>query len=220
MNLSETEENYIKAVFYLSQEDTHTASTNAIAARMNTKAASVSDMLKKLAEKDLLVYVKYKGATLSKKGTKIALRLVRKHRLWEVFLVEKLGFKWDKVHHVAEQLEHIKSPDLVKRLDEFLNFPKFDPHGDPIPDEEGNVTKLQLQKLTSFKEDDQVLIMGVADTSSDFLQYLNQLGLALGLKVVVGKRFTFDLSQEIIVNNQKTVISHLVASNLLVNEIK
>ncbi|MCB0509446.1 MAG: metal-dependent transcriptional regulator, partial [Bacteroidetes bacterium] len=197
MNLSETEENYLKAVFHICQTEAKTASTNAISARLQTTAASVSDMIKKLSDKDLIAYEKYKGVSLTKEGKQIAIRLIRKHRLWEVFLVEKLGFKWDEVHDVAEQLEHIKSPELIKKLDLFLDFPKFDPHGDPIPDEEGKMHNLALQKLSLCLEGNVVVLMGVADSSVDFLQYLNQLGLHLGLEIRIGKKFPFDQSQEL-----------------------
>lgn len=220
MNLSETEENYLKAVYYLCSEDGSAASTNAISARLATSAASVSDMIKKLADKDLLVYEKYKGASLSDSGQTVAVRLIRKHRLWEVFLVEKLGFKWDEVHAVAEQLEHVKSPELILKLDQYLGFPKSDPHGDPIPDEEGRIENLALKKLTSFKEGDQVVLMGVSDSTVDFLQYLNQQGLHLGLEVKLGKKFPFDQSQELILQKgEKVVVSQPVAKSLLVQEI-
>lgn len=219
MNLSETEENYLKAVYYICNEEGPAASTNAISSRLTTSAASVSDMLKKLAEKELLVYEKYKGASLSKTGHSLAVRLIRKHRLWEVFLVDKLGFKWDEVHEVAEQLEHVKSPDLILRLDEFLGYPKADPHGDPIPDEHGNMEKLALKKLASFNEGDKLILMGVSDSSVDFLQYLNQQGLQLGLEVTLGKKFPFDKSQELFVKDANhIVVSHQVANNLLACE--
>lgn len=219
MNLSETEENYLKAVYHISKEEGNAASTNAISAKLATSAASVSDMIKRLADKDLVVYEKYKGALLSESGKAIAVRLIRKHRLWEVFLVDKLGFKWDEVHEVAEQLEHIKSPELILRLDQFLGFPKADPHGDPIPDEEGKMEKLALKKLSSFKEGDKLVLMGVADSSVDFLQYLNQQGLQLGLIVQVGVKFPFDNSQELIFEDgEKVVVSQLVANSLLVKK--
>lgn len=219
MNLSETEENYLKAVFYICQADGKTASTNAISARLQTTAASVSDMIKKLAEKDLIAYEKYKGVSLTKDGKQIAIRLIRKHRLWEVFLVEKLGFKWDEVHDVAEQLEHIKSPELIKKLDLFLDFPRFDPHGDPIPDEEGRMQNLALQKLSLCTEGATVVLMGVSDSSVDFLQYLNELGLHLGLAFRIGKKFPFDQSQELLIQGSKQiVISQQVASCLLVKQ--
>jgi DtxR family transcriptional regulator, Mn-dependent transcriptional regulator len=128
-----SEENYLKAIYHLSKEEDESVSTNALAERLETTAASVSDMLKKLAKKELIEYKKYQGVNISEKGKRVALQIIRKHRLWEVFLVEKLSFNWDEVHEIAEQLEHIDSPTLVKRLDEFLGYPKFDPHGDPIP---------------------------------------------------------------------------------------
>lgn len=219
MNFSETEENYIKAVFYICQQGQDAANTNAIASRLQTKAASVSDMIKKLAEKKILSYEKYKGVSLTKEGKKIALRLVRKHRLWEVFLVEKLGFKWDEVHEMAEQLEHIKSPDLIKRLDAFLDYPKIDPHGDPIPNEDGVIEKIELQKLSIYKENDTVQLMGVADSSTDFLQYLSQLNLSIGKTIKLGKKISFDNSQELYTNEGKIVVSKQVVANLLVGLI-
>ena len=220
MNLSETEENYLKAIYYLCSEDGNAAATNAISARLATSAASVSDMIKRLADKDLLVYEKYKGVSLSKSGQAIAVRLIRKHRLWEVFLVDKLGFKWDEVHAVAEQLEHVKSPELILKLDQYLGFPKADPHGDPIPDEEGRIKKLALKKIINFKEGDEVVLMGVSDSSVDFLQYLNQQGLHLGLTLKLGKKYPFDQSQELFVKDANhIVISKQVASHFLVKQL-
>ena len=177
-------------------------------------------MVKRLADKDLLVYEKYKGASLSKSGQMIAVRLIRKHRLWEVFLVDKLGFKWDEVHEVAEQLEHVKSPELILKLDQYLGYPKSDPHGDPIPDGEGKMEKLALKKLNSFAEGTALVLMGVSDSSVDFLQYLNQQGLQLGLVVKLGKKFPFDQSQELIIDGAKQiVVSQQVASHLLVKKV-
>ena len=181
MNLSETEENYLKAVYHICQEGNNAASTNAISAKLNTSAASVSDMIKRLADKDLLVYEKYKGASLSKSGQTIAVRLIRKHRLWEVFLVDKLGFKWDEVHEVAEQLEHVKSPELILKLDQYLGYPKADPHGDPIPDEEGKMEKLALKKMNSFTEGDVLVLMGVSDSSVAFFTILESTRLTFGI---------------------------------------
>ena len=137
---STAEENYLKAIFKITEKEGKTATTNAIAAALNTTAASVTDMLKRLAEKDLINYEKYRGVQLSSGGEQIATILIRKHRLWEVFLVNKLGFAWDEVHELAEQLEHIQGEALVERLDEYLGRPQFDPHGDPIPDAEGRWT--------------------------------------------------------------------------------
>lgn len=221
MNLSETEENYLKAVFHICKIDGQAASTNAIAHQLSTTAASVSDMIKKLAEKKLLVYEKYKGANLSEEGNRIAIRLVRKHRLWEVFLVDKLGFKWDEVHDVAEQLEHIKSPELITKLDEFLDFPKFDPHGDPIPDEEGRFEKLALKKLSSFEQGEKLTLMGVSDTSAEFLKYLNQLGLELGAELNIKEKYPFDQSHAVeLKDKREIVISQQVANCLLVAQME
>src|SRR5690554_5916872 len=140
---SDSEENYLKSIFHLQRLSEDGVSTNAIADRMQTKASSVTDMLKKLADKDLVNYIKYQGVTLTNKGKKTAASIIRKHRLWEVFLVEKLDFNWDEVHEIAEQLEHIQSEKLIKKLDAFLGYPKKDPHGDPIPDADGEIISVK-----------------------------------------------------------------------------
>ena len=136
-----SEENYLKTIYHLTIISDSEISTNAIAEKMETKASSVTDMLKKLAEKDLVDYKKYQGVSLTEKGKLSAKMIVRKHRLWEVFLVEKLDFSWDEVHDIAEQLEHIKSEKLINKLDDFLGNPTEDPHGDPIPDKNGKLPK-------------------------------------------------------------------------------
>src|SRR6476620_10565441 len=138
-----SEENYLKTIYHITSSSGAEVSTNAIAEKMETKASSVTDMLKKLADKDLVHYKKYQGVSLTDKGLHSAKMIVRKHRLWEIFLVEKLAFSWDEVHDIAEQLEHIKSEQLVNKLDAFLNFPTEDPHGDPIPNAEGNIIKVE-----------------------------------------------------------------------------
>src|SRR5680860_794131 len=149
--LTFSEENYLKAIFHLERTHPNGVSTNALAKEMETKASSVTDMIKKLSEKNLINYKKYKGFKLSHFGMKTAIAIIRKHRLWEVFLVEKLNFSWDEVHEVAEQLENIKSEQLIRELDRFLGFPKRDPHGDPIPDAEGNFTVLNKVLLSDLK---------------------------------------------------------------------
>lgn len=220
MNLSESEENYIKAIYHICKLGQETASTNAIASAMSTSAASVSDMIKRLSEKELVHYQKYKGANLSEKGTLVALRLIRKHRLWEFFLVNKLGFSWDEVHDVAEQLEHVKSPELIARLDQFLGFPKYDPHGDPIPDNEGYIERLSFQNMSHYQKGDQLIIMGVVDTSDSYLKYLNSLGLHLGAKVQINEKVEFDDSLSLLIENENEVmISAKVAQNLLVKKV-
>lgn len=211
-----SEENYIKAIFHLQQMSENGVSTNAIAEQMDTKASSVTDMIKKLAEKDLIHYVKYQGVTLTEKGRKTALSIIRKHRLWEVFLVEKLDFTWDEVHEVAEQLEHIHSEKLIDRLDKLLDFPKFDPHGDPIPAKDGKFTERDKILLSELEIGKNGICVGVKDTSPSFLKFLDKNGIALGKQIQVAQREEFDASLQIKVGNEKITISSLIASNLYV----
>ncbi len=212
-----TEENYIKAIYKLNENDNASVTTNAIAEQMHTKAASVTDMLKKLSVKKLIHYQKYQGVTLTIKGEKTALSIIRKHRLWEMFLVEKFNFKWDEVHDVAEQLEHIQSDKLIEELDKFLNYPKADPHGDPIPDAKG---KLHIQKskmLSLLSINDTCIMTGVVDHSTPFLQYLEHCGLVLGNEIRIKEILAFDKSLQITVNKKKLLfISNDVAKNILV----
>ena len=211
-----TEENYLKAIYNLNEQEANKASTNAIAEQLDTKAASVSDMLKKLKEKKLINYQKYKAVTLTKKGKLIAISIIRKHRLWEYFLVEKLAFGWDEVHDIAEQLEHIQAPKLTNKLDKFLGFPEFDPHGDPIPNKDG-VFPLKLNKtLASVNLGKEAHILGVKDHSTEFLIYLNDLNIGLGTIVKINKINAFDESLEIEFNNKKASISSTIANNLYV----
>jgi len=214
---SYTEENYLKVIYHLS-EISHPVQTNAIAERIQTKAASVTDMIKKLSEKELVNYVKYQGVTLTEKGKLTAINIVRKHRLWEVFLVDKLNFKWDEVHEVAEELEHIQSTLLIERLDEFLDFPKVDPHGDLIPDKHGNFADLAFVKLSKLKPHDKGTITGVSEHSSSFLKHLEKLGLTLGKRIEIIEVLEFDGSVELFVEQQKTNISREVAKHILITK--
>lgn len=214
---SYTEENYLKVIYHLS-EISHPVQTNAIAERTQTKAASVTDMIKKLSEKGLVDYVKYQGVTLTEQGRLTAVNIVRKHRLWEVFLVDKLNFKWDEVHEVAEELEHIKSKLLIERLDEFLNFPKTDPHGDPIPDSHGNFVAQTLVKLNKLNANDIGTITGVSEHSSTFLKHLEKLGLTLGKKITVTEIIEFDGSVQLLLENQQINISREVAKHILISK--
>ncbi len=195
-NFSIAEENYIKAIYHLQQCNTSVA-TNDVATALQTKAASVSDMLKKLKAKNVVEYEKYKGFVLSNNGEKVALSIVRKHRLWEFFLVEKLQFEWDEVHEVAEELEHISSKKLVDKLDAFLGFPKFDPHGDPIPDSNGIVLNQQQILLVEAPSKVQLIISAVANQSSALLELLKHKNLAIGTSLQIEQRFGFDESLEI-----------------------
>lgn len=214
-----TEENYLKAIYKLIERKGDTVSTNALAETMKTKAASVTDMLKKLSLKKLINYQKYQGVTLSEKGEKVALSIIRKHRLWEMFLVEKLDFKWDEVHDVAEQLEHINSDKLIEQLDKFLNFPKTDPHGDPIPDAKGKLKSPKSIPLSTFQKNDTCQLTGVIDHSPAFLQFLDNSGISLGDEIKIKDVITFDLSFQITVNKQHTFfISKQIAENLLVQK--
>ena len=190
--------------------------TNAIAAMLDTKASSVTDMLKKLSEKDWIHYQKYQGVSLTDKGKLNAKIIVRKHRLWEVFLVDKLGFAWDEVHEVAEELEHIKSEKLINQLDQFLNFPSFDPHGDPIPNAKGEIKKIEKQLVSEIEVGKTITCVGVKDTSVDFLQYLNKLNISLGTKMKVIDKEPFDGTLKIEINNSVLVISDKIANNLYV----
>lgn len=214
-----TEENYLKAIFKLSSPKTEGVSTNSIAEELNTKASSVTDMIKKLSDKKLVNYKKYKGASLTSSGKKIAVTIIRNHRLWEVFLVEKLNFKWDEVHDFAEELEHIKSDELTERLDAFLEFPKYDPHGDPIPDKEGNINRHENTTLADLNPTEKGIIVGVKEHSVDYLKYLESLNLILGTEIIVDNVVEFDHSMKIIVNNKnKESISYQASKNLLIKK--
>lgn len=219
MRLSNTEENYLKAIFKLSADQPH-VSTNAIAAELVTSAASVTDMIKKLSEKKLVLYEKYRGVGLSKSGRKIAVDLIRKHRLWEYFLVETLGFDWVEVHDIAEQMEHIHSPELTNRLNRFLGQPTYDPHGDPIPDEQGNFAERSNLLLKDAKVGDKVRVVGIKDSNNKFLQYLNKISISLGSRIEVLEYYEFDNSLSVKINDEVTLsISNMVTGNLYVEEI-
>jgi|UniRef100_UPI00404B9A4F DtxR family transcriptional regulator, Mn-dependent transcriptional regulator len=212
-----TEENYLKAIYHLSTGNNSVVSTNQIAEMTNTKAASVTDMLKKLADKKLINYIKYQGVTLTEAGKNAAVNIVRKHRLWEVFLVEKLGFKWDEVHDIAEELEHINSESLINRLDDFLGNPAADPHGDPIPDRSGTIHQKKLVRISDMRQDQNGMISGVSEYSSVFLKLLEKMGLTLGTKIRVSELIEFDGSIILIINDHADrTISREVAKNILV----
>lgn len=217
--LSFSEENYLKTIYHLSLKDKKGISTNAIAEVLRTKPSSVTDMLKKLSAKNLVHHVKYYGVNLTEHGKKEALAIVRKHRLWEVFLVDKLKFNWDEVHEIAEQLEHIQSQLLIEKLDEFLGYPTVDPHGDPIPDTNGQV-KVKPQKPLSLAVMLKSLsVVGLKETSPSFLKYLDKAGIYIGCKITILEKIEFDGSMEIALEHNKTVtISEVVATNILITE--
>lgn len=209
-----TEENYLKTIYKFSLTHEKGASTNSIAKALNTKASSVTDMLKKLAIKNLINYKKYYGVTLTEKGEQIALSIIRNHRLWEVFLVDKLNFKWDEVHDLAEELEHIKSEKLINNLDSYLNFPALDPHGDPIPTKNGKIRSVKMIDLSQLKINEEGVFVHVKDSSDKFLKYLSKNQLEIGTKIKVLDKEAFDNSFKISYNNQQLIISENVAKNL------
>lgn len=222
MEISLTEENYIKAIFSINADNKgQGAGTNQLSARLQNAAASVSDMLKRLAEKKLVHYQKYKNVSLTPKGEKLALSIIRRHRLWEVFLTQKLRFGWDEVHDIAEQLEHIKSEELIARLDHYLGHPKFDPHGDPIPDSQGNLHPLKAKPLNQFKHRGTFVFMGVAEHSRNFLQYLDSLELGIGDYIKIEEVNPFDGSLKVKINKHtQGFFSEKISASILVEEKK
>lgn len=219
MKISEvttSEENYIKVIYHLSLVSPKGVNTNAIAGMLDTKASSVTDMLKKLSEKELVAYQKYQGVTLTEKGFYSAKMIVRKHRLWEVFLVDKLNFSWDEVHEIAEELEHIKSEKLINKLDEFLGFPSFDPHGDPIPNAKGELVKIDKLLLSEAILNTDYVCVGVKNSSVEFLQYLDKQNISLGSTIKVVSKEEFDSSLTIILNSNTISISNKIAENLFI----
>ncbi|MEJ6698586.1 MAG: metal-dependent transcriptional regulator, partial [Flavobacteriaceae bacterium] len=211
--LTFSEENHLKSIFHLSSESESGVSTNSIADNLNTKASSVTEMLKKLNDKLLIVYKKYHGAQLTEKGRKTALNIIRKHRLWEVFLVDKLNFKWDEVHDIAEQLEHIQSEKLTNELDKFLNFPTKDPHGDPIPNPAGFIKFTPKLKLSDLNIGETGKFVGVKDSSSTFLKYLDKRQISLGSNIKVLHQEEFDQSLHVGLDESNLTISIKTASN-------
>ncbi|WBU87873.1 metal-dependent transcriptional regulator [Cellulophaga omnivescoria] len=214
--MTHSEENYLKAIFHIGKGGVNDISTNAIAEQMETKPSSVTDMIKKLSEKNLVNYKKYKGVSLTDAGKSTALSIIRKHRLWEVFLVEKLDFSWDEVHEVAEQLEHIKSEKLIDKLDKLLDFPKYDPHGDPIPDKNGNFKVIDKKLLSELSVNDKGICVGVKDSSSQFLKFLDKNKIALGDVIEVTDKEDFDGSFQLKINANSFNVSNQIASNLFV----
>jgi DtxR family Mn-dependent transcriptional regulator len=214
------EENYLKAIYKIEEAGDGSIATNSIARKLNTSAASVTDMLKKLSKKKFIKYKKYNGLSMTDSGRRVALAIIRKHRLWEMFLVKVLKFKWDEVHDIAEQMEHIRSEKLIQHIDKALNYPKFDPHGDPIPDMNG---KISLSKEKSFllsdvKEGKQCIVTGVVDHSMSFLQLLDKSGIQLGSKLKVKSVQTYDNSLSILLNGKGSLfISSQIAKNILVS---
>ena len=216
--LSQSEENYLKAIYGIELTNAKSVSTTLISKKLHTKASSVTDMIKKLAEKKLVNYEKYKGVSLTTRGKNIAIKIIRKHRLWETFLVNKLDYSWDKVHDLAEQLEHIKSDTLIDRLEDFLEFPTHDPHGDPIPDKNGKIEHHKNSMLSSVSINDSSVVIGVKDSSSAFLKFLDSLNIKLGSTIKVISIEEFDHSMFIEINKKTFSISNQISKNLFVKK--
>lgn len=217
--LSPTEENYLKAIFKVNEKEKSSVSTNALARQLETSAASVTDMLKRLSSKKLINYEKYRGVTLTQEGNKISTSLIRRHRLWEVFLSEKLRFSWDQIHDLAEELEHINSDELVLRLDAFLNYPKFDPHGDPIPNSEGRFTLRSQTPLSELHISQSGILVGVREHTSPFLKYLDEHNIKIGTKLKVLDKFNYDKSIKVEIDDTTiTTFSDTVCNTLLVRK--
>ena len=211
---SQSEEDYLKALYHL-EMDFDSVSTNSIADYLDMKPSSVTDMLKKLAEKKFINYQKYKGTSLTKKGKLIALSIIRKHRLWETFLVDKLGFGWDQVHIIAEQLEHIKYEELIENLDNFLGNPKYDPHGDPIPNKDGEIEKMNQKLLVELKASQKGIITGVKKGTASLLNYLDKEKVKLGDSIKVIEILEFDGTYIVEINKRKLTFSEKICQNLL-----
>ncbi len=203
---SVSEENHLKAIFKIAERNGIPVATNSIAKVLDTTAASVTDMLKKLADKSLINYEKYRGASLTSEGVKIATELIRRHRLWETFLVDHLGFSWDEVHVIAEQLEHVQSDKLIDRLDDFLGHPRFDPHGDPIPDRDGKFVFRKQSSLETLAVGDRGIVVSVQNHEPSFLNLLNELDLKIGTKIAVLETFDFKSSMKVAFDGGDPVI--------------
>lgn len=215
---SVAEENYIKSIYHLQQHDDN-VTTNELADRLRTKPASVTDMLKKLEAKRLLTYEKYYGCRLTAKGRKLALAIIRRHRLWEYFLSEKLGFGWEEVHEIAEQLEHVQSPALTEKLDAFLGHPQFDPHGDPIPDGEGRMAAQTHVPLQEWPLATAGMVSAVTGQQAGLLEILDRKQLGIGTVLTVQQVYAFDGSLDLLLANGQLVnVSGQLARHLLIKK--
>lgn len=219
MNFSVSEENYIKSIYHLQPRSSdELVNTNSLANELNTRAASVTDMLKKLQVKKLLTYHRYHGFKLTDTGTRVALGIIRRHRLWEYFLVNHLGFDWDKVHEIAEELEHVSSPELIRKLDIFLGNPQIDPHGDPIPDINGKLPVIRQKSLCEMPLKISATVSSVSNQSSEMLHMLKHYNIGIGSNIKVLRIFEFDKSLEIKVSKHPAcIISEQVAKNIFVH---
>jgi len=215
LNFSASEENYLKTIFHL-QTKHDNVTTNELAEKLNARPASITDMMKKLKTRKLVNYQPYQGFRLTSEGKKVALSIIRRHRLWEYFLAEKLKFNWDEVHEVAEQLEHVGSKKLIDKLDEYLAFPKFDPHGDPIPDINGKMETGKQINLSELPVNKPAKVCFIVNQSELLLEHLHEKKITIGASIVVKRKFSFDDSLEIKLENKLLTISDQLAKNIFV----
>ena len=219
INLSKSEENYLKSIFNLSEFGNKQVSTNSISKILNIEPASVTDMIKKLSKKNLIYHEKYKGSTISKSGIKIALQIIRRHRLWEVFLYDKLNFKWDKIHEIAEELEHVSSEELIDNLDKFLKYPKIDPHGDPIPNKLGEIDFVDKISISDLKVNEKGIVSRIINEDEEFFNLLKKLKIEIGTEVIINDKIEYDDSIEILINKETVIISKDIANNIKITKI-
>tara|TARA_B100000989_G_scaffold96661_1_gene70367 strand:- start:477 stop:1145 length:669 start_codon:yes stop_codon:yes gene_type:complete len=217
--LSKSEENYLKSIYNLSDSGSKLVTTNSISKILNIEPASVTDMIKKLSKKNLIYHQKYKGSKISKNGIKIALQIIRKHRLWEVFLYEKLNFKWDEIHEVAEELEHVSSDQLIDNLDKYLKYPKIDPHGDPIPNKLGEIDFIDKISISDLNIGQKGIVSRIINEDEEFFNLLNKLKIEIGTEVKLVDKIEYDSSIEIFINNRSVIISKVVAENIKITKV-
>ena len=219
IKLSKSEENYLKSIFNLSEFGNKKVSTNSISKILNIEPASVTDMIKKLSKKKLIYHERYKGSSISKSGIKIALQIIRRHRLWEVFLHDKLKFKWDQIHELAEELEHVSSDNLIDSLDKFLKYPKIDPHGDPIPNKLGEIDFVDKISIYDLSINEKGIVSRIINEDDVFFNLLKKLDIEIGTEIKMIDKIEYDNSLEILVNNKSVIISKQIASNIKITKI-
>ena len=215
LNFSTSEENYLKTIFHLQTKEDN-VSTNELAEKLQAKPASITDMMKKLKTRKLVNYQPYQGFRLTPDGKKVALSIIRRHRLWEYFLAEKLKFNWDEVHEIAEQMEHVSSKKLIDKLDEYLGYPKFDPHGDPIPDTNGKMETGKQVNLSDLPVDKPAKVCFIANQTELLMEHLNEKKMNIGVSIAVKRKFSYDDSLEIKLDNKVLTISDQLAKNIFV----
>ena len=217
--LSKSEENYLKSIYNLSELGNKVVTTNSISKILNIEPASVTDMIKKLSKKKLIYHEKYRGTKISKNGIKVALQIIRRHRLWEVFLYEKLNFNWDEIHEVAEELEHVSSDRLIDNLDKYLKYPKIDPHGDPIPNKLGEIDFVDKISISDLKINEKGIVSRIINEDEEFFILLNKLNIEIGTEVKILDKIDYDGSLDVSINNKSVIISKVIAENIKITKI-